>query len=110
MIGGKFKKVDLETIAGGAALELFEHKLEEVLENIADLNTPAVAARKVVLTVTLKPDAERESAAITIGCDAKLAPITPASSKMHMGRDGNKLCGYEREDEEVPNNVAAIGE
>lgn len=106
----KFKKVTLETIGGGAALELFEHKLQEALANIDDQNTAATAKRKVILEITLTPDRERESAEVAIGCSTKLAPITPAQAKMHFGREEGRHCGFEAEHEVAPDNVTAIGE
>ena len=49
------KKVDLNTVGGGAAPELFMRELEKIAENITDLNTDASATRKITMTFVFKP-------------------------------------------------------
>ena len=53
-------KIELATIHGGMALDMFNEELKKVMSNIEDENTSATARRKVVLTVDFKPDNERK--------------------------------------------------
>jgi hypothetical protein len=46
-------------LAGGAVEEALQHALNEVMENVNDPNTNAKKARKLTLTVTLKPAENR---------------------------------------------------
>lgn len=82
--------VSLENIRGGAAIEMFDHELQRVVENIADLNTDAEATRKVVLTVTIKPNATRDDAVYLIGAEAKLAPPRAVPGHMYIGKRHGK--------------------
>lgn len=106
----KFEKVGLENIGRGAAGELFDTELQRVLANIEDINTDATKVRKITLEVTLKPDRERETCEVTIASKAALAPITPALSKINIGRDGVKIAAYEAVAQDTPDNVAKLGE
>ncbi|MDA8141087.1 MAG: hypothetical protein M0036_20780 [Desulfobacteraceae bacterium] len=63
-------KVSLTTIKGGAAVEMFDRCLDQVLENIADINTDT-KARQIVLTVTIAPTEDRGMASIVLTCAAK---------------------------------------
>lgn len=44
----------------GAMLERFDYELDRILDNIIDPNTPATKPRKIQMTITFKPDAERQ--------------------------------------------------
>lgn len=80
------KKLGLTTIANGVAEELFERELQAVAKNIDDINTAPDAARKITLTVTLKPDLERREVKATVECKAALAPTKPASATIFCGK------------------------
>jgi len=79
-------EMTLETLAGGAAGELFLHELERVAENILDVNTEADAVRSITLKVTIKPGDERGSAGVTVTCASKLGPQKGAATTMFLGR------------------------
>jgi hypothetical protein len=82
--------ITLSTIAGGALEERFEEKLREVLANMMDPNTPTTTTRKVVMTVSLKPDEKRTRCDIDISVESKTAaPIKVSTTLfMAMGKDG----------------------
>ena len=50
---------NLLEVARGAIGERLDYELSKVVDNIADLNTKADAVRKIILTLSLKPDSER---------------------------------------------------
>jgi hypothetical protein len=78
--------LDLETIAGGAAIERFNDAMLEVLDNIMDPNT-GIMSRAVTLRVNFKPDETREFIQITIECGTKLAPAQTIGTNAYLGRD-----------------------
>lgn len=66
--------VTLETIGHGAALELFNKELRNVLDNIADPNTEPKGKRKISLEITFAPTVNRDMGQVLIDCKAKLMP------------------------------------
>lgn len=86
--------LDINNFAKGAAVELFERELTQVMENIADENTKAETARTITLTFTLKPDIDREQAALTVESKSKLAPIKQAAGQTVFGRKNGRLTAY----------------
>ena len=52
---------NLLEVARGAIGERLDYELSKVVDNIADLNTKADAVRKITLTLSLKPDSERQN-------------------------------------------------
>jgi len=85
----------LETLADGAAVELFEAALARALENIDDPNTDPEQVRKIVLTVTLRPDSKRRDLKIGIQCTQKLAAMVPVTTTAFVGRNAGKLAAVE---------------
>lgn len=84
----EFEKATLLNLAEGAAPEKFQFELERVIENIKDLNTDPKAKRKVILEVTFSPDAERRTVAVEISAKSKLIAEVPASTMIHLVKDG----------------------
>jgi hypothetical protein len=89
--------VTLETLAGGAAVELFNTELGRVVKNIADPNTKASAVRKVVLEVTIKPDDTRELGQVNVQATVKLAPLRPATTRLFFGKHQGRLVAVEHD-------------
>lgn len=73
-------RLSLATLKGGAALELVDEAIQQLLENIVDPNTDAETKRKVTLTITLSPDAEREMMGLGIDVKASFAPRSTVAS------------------------------
>lgn len=89
-------QIDLNDLAGGALRERFNMEWEKVLQNIKDPNTIAKAKRKVILTLTLEPDEEREIAIVDIEAKATIAPPKGVSTKIIMDTDYNgRVIGNE---------------
>jgi len=81
----KLSEVTLTTLAGGGAVELFEHEFKKVLANILDPNTDAESKRSVTLEVVIEPHESRESGAIVVKVKSKLAFPRPLGSLVHFG-------------------------
>ena len=82
-------KIELATLNGGMALDMFNEELKKVMSNIEDENTSATQKRKVVLTVDFKPDNERKLGVATISVKSHLAPIIPQGKSVYFGYDEN---------------------
>lgn len=81
------KQINLETLAGGAFAERTRQAVQEVMENIADLNTDYKIKRKVTIDITFVTGEDRE----VIECDAvakvKLAPKLSVHAKFLLDKD-----------------------
>lgn len=82
-------KLNLDTLQGGAARELFEIELQKVLRNIADPNTKPDAVRKLTLEVTIKPNEKRSMLYVAVKASSKLVAMRPSESMAVLDEDGN---------------------
>ena len=81
------EKLSFSTLAGGGVEEKLQYALDEVAANIADPNTDAKKARKVTMTLTLKPNEQRSIANLEI--DVKTSMVAPKgiSTTLMIDRD-----------------------
>lgn len=95
-MAAKSTVLTLETLAEGAAGELFERALEQVFRNIRDPNTDAKATRKIVLEVAIKPKADRESFEYGVNVKTTVAPMKPVHHSAYLGQtqDGRLVAAY----------------
>lgn len=91
------KRVALATLGSGAAAELFDAKMKEVLENIADPNTPWKNARVIRLEVKIYPNEARDYAAMEINATVRLAAYKGHEAHAHLGHESGELVAYEEE-------------
>ena len=100
------EQLNLKNIAGGAAEEVFERELKEVLKNIADVNTEAEAKRGIVMEFKFSPGPDRGSAVIEIQCRSKLAAVTKVRASMFVvKKTGGAVEGYPHD----PRQAALFG-
>ncbi|WP_438497125.1 replication terminator protein [Paenibacillus sp. IHBB 3054] len=85
------KKTDINIgmLAGGGVGERVNLEFQKVAENIQDPNTDWKATRKVTITVTLKPDQEREIALVSVDVKPSLAPAYGIATKLMFGIEGD---------------------
>ncbi|MFF1538400.1 replication terminator protein [[Kitasatospora] papulosa] len=92
----KSARITLDSLANGGVVERFEQELAKVFANIGDPNTSAKAARKISLSLTIKPDEKREIAEVTIQATTSLAPSKELMTTIIMDRDNDgKVVGAE---------------
>ncbi|AWP28748.1 replication terminator protein [Paenibacillus sp. Cedars] len=92
----KSAKITLESLANGGVVERFDQELAKVFANIGDPNTNAKAARKISLSLTIKPDDKREVAEVTVQATTTLAPSKELMTTLIMDRDNDgKVVGAE---------------
>jgi len=90
----KFIEVTLETACEGAAKELFDRVLKEVMANIQDINTDPEGKRKLSLVFTFKPAEDRSSAVISLDCDTKLAPVSSIGGSIFIVKEPGGRKAY----------------
>jgi len=100
------ERFTLAGIGGGATIERFDLGLQAALDNIQDPNTDPKKPRKVILTLTINPDQDRNYGKYTIDVQTKLAPIMPHPGRVFMGRT---VTGKGVASEEHPTQVEMDG-
>lgn len=85
------KEVSLETIQNGAVVDMFNEELQKVMKNIADENTKPDAVRSITITVKIKPDKTRRSAATQVDCKSTISPVKPSDGFifLNQAKDGS---------------------
>lgn len=66
--------LSLINLDGGGAVEMFDHTLQEVIEDLVDVNKDPKAPRSVVLTVVFKPQPGAKMAMFGYKVKSNLAP------------------------------------
>lgn len=80
-------KLSFSTLAGGGVEEKLQFALSEVAANIADPNTDAKKARKITMSITLKPNESRMVANVDIDVKTSLVAPTGISTTLLIDRD-----------------------
>jgi hypothetical protein len=88
------KIVTLDTINGGAVVDLFEEELTKLLENIADDNTDAGKVRSISIKLSVKPISDRSKADTKVEVTSRLAPLKPHESFIVLSSDGKNVQAY----------------
>lgn len=81
------KHFNLEEFAGGKFSVQLNKALEKVTENIQDPNTDAQKVRKINVSISFRPNDERNFVATTVETKLSLAPELGATTALSMGRD-----------------------
>lgn len=81
------KHFNLEEFAGGKLSVQLNKALEKVTENIQDPNTDAQKVRKINVSISFRPNDERNFVATTVETKLSLAPELGATTALSMGRD-----------------------
>lgn len=110
------QNVTLDTIGSGALTELFSAELGRVLANIADPNTDIKTKRTITLTVSFKPNRDRDVADVEMKCGSKLAGIMGVETQLFVGLHQGHLIAVESDpkqsalfDEPKPGAAVASG-
>ncbi len=87
--------LNINELAGGAVQEAISFALGEIFENIKDPNTQAEKARKLNITLELKPDETRQIIKMKTTCRTVLVPVNSITTQLLLDRAGNKLVATE---------------
>lgn len=80
-------KFNLETLAGGGFTERVNQAIKEVMENIADPNTPWKAKRKINIEMVFEAKEDRDITNIDIVAKTKLAPRESIHTKVIIDKN-----------------------
>lgn len=83
--------VSVDRLAGGDLVPRLNDALQKLAENVLDPSTKATAPRKITLTITMKPDDNRDMGSVELGIAVKLAAPKPAKTTVfiNQNRDGS---------------------
>lgn len=98
------KHINIEQFSNGELTQQINREMEAVARNIADPNTEAKTARKITVTITLKPNEQRDFITTSITTKSTLAPTLGAvtalgirkdlkSGDIEVGEIGNQIPG-----------------
>ena len=68
------KHINIEQFSNGELTQQINREMEAVARNIADPNTEAKTARKITVTITMKPNEQRDFITTSITTKSALAP------------------------------------
>ena len=68
----------------GAFKEVTDYEMTKAINNILDPNTSATAARKITVTLTLKPDDTRQNIAVSCVAKSTLAATNPVTTSLYV--------------------------
>lgn len=77
----------MEEFAGGKLSVQLNKALEKITENVQDPNTDAQKVRKINVSISFRPNDERNFVATTVETKLSLAPELGATTALSMGRD-----------------------
>jgi hypothetical protein len=89
------EKVSLQTLNGGAVIDLFNVEYEKLLANVNDENTKPEATRSIKIELKVKPEKTRRVATVQISVASSLAPIKPAETVIFFDTDKGELAAFE---------------
>ena len=112
------KHINIEQFSNGELTQQINREMEAVARTIADPNTEAKTARKITVTITLKPNEQRDFITTSITTKSTLAPTLGAvtalgirkdlkSGEIEVGEIGNQIPGQMSIDEVQAQSTAA---
>ena len=104
------QRSSLLQMAKGAIQERVDYEVSRVVDNILDMNTEAKVKRKVVLTIVMTPDDDRQVVKIEASAKSTLAPVTPVGTSLVITADGNGEMMLAEIIPQVPGQISMTGE
>lgn len=93
---GETIKCSLLDLMDGGVKELADLNLQRVLENMRDVNTDPKKARSITVKFTFAGNEDRDSVALRVQVESKLAPVKPAETTLDIGNEGGCVVAVER--------------
>lgn len=103
------KTISIVDIANGALREQIDHEMTNIMENIADLNTPWKPARELNIKLKFTSSEDREKVSVVADVKPKLQQSKPIESQFYMGRKGNNFEAVEV-GKTIPGQISIDGE
>jgi hypothetical protein len=76
-------------MARGAFLERADYEMKRILDNILDPNTSATAKRKMTITVTFEPDADRKDISTRVEVKTSLAATNSIRTTLYIAGESS---------------------
>ncbi|MDY3781378.1 MAG: hypothetical protein SOZ90_04270 [Candidatus Faecousia sp.] len=102
-------KASILQMARGAIQERVDYEISRIVDNILDVNTEAGAKRKLVLTIEMKPDENRQYIKIAASAVSKLAPAVPVGTTLGIAAVGNGEMVLVESVPQVPGQLSMDG-
>ena len=96
-------------MAKGAIQERVDYEVARVVDNLLDMNTEAKYKRKVVLTIVMVPDEDRQVVKVEASAKSSLAPVTPVGTSLVITADHNGEMMLAEIVPQVPGQVSLDG-
>ena len=81
------KHINIEQFSNGELTQQINREMEAVARNIADPNTEAKTTRKITVTITLKPNEQKDFITTSITTKSTLAPTLGAVTALAVGKN-----------------------
>ena len=113
------KHINIEQFSNGELTQQINREMEAVARNIADPNTEAKTARKITVTITMKPNELRDFVTTSITTKSTLAPTLGAvtalgirkdlkSGEIEVGEIGNQIPGQMSMVDVAPQQMSSV--
>lgn len=99
----------LDTLMNGALNERFNSEMRKLLENIYDPNTDPIKKRKLVMTLSIQPSANRDSAQIESDVKIVLAPPVPHKQTIFIAQTDDGRVHAVENNGQLPGQVDMDG-
>lgn len=104
-------KKSILDMAMGAIQERVDYEMGRVLDNILDVNTRAVAKRKITVSLELLPDASRKVITVSATAKAALVPTEPVTTSLYItATPGNGEMAVVEMVPQVPGQIGLAGD
>lgn len=77
----------LQELVGGALQEKVNVAMQEVLSNMQNPDTAWKPKRQINIKLSFNQNEDRDDAAVEVAVSTKLAPISPMTTRMTIGKD-----------------------
>lgn len=81
------KHINIEQFSNGELTQQINREMEAVARNISDPNTEAKTARKITVTITMKPNEQRDFITTSITTKSALAPTLGAVTALGVAKN-----------------------
>lgn len=102
--------VSVDKLAGGEIVPRLNEALQKLAENVLDPSTNATATRRITLTISVKPDEQRDMASVELGIAVKSAPPKPAKTKVFINQNRDGSVSLTERDQRQPDIFDEEGE
>ncbi len=79
--------LSLQELVGGALQEKVNIAMEEILSNMQNPDTAWKPKRQINIKLSFNQNEDRDDAAVEVSVSTKLAPISPMTTRMMIGKD-----------------------